>query len=540
MAYYEICQSIKEDEDWTVVQPNARAMGPYAFKEDQWVGYDDEEMARKKGAYVAENGLGGIMFWSIDNDDFRGACTGRPYPIIEAAKEAYLDSLGIGANDVNPPTRQKKPSRQRTRPTTTTSHKQIKEEETSTKRKSTNSRRRGSKTTTTEEPTESSLAVHRTTPAPPTTPDPGSDFKCEEEGFYPHPRDCKKYFWCLDSGPSNLGIVAHAFTCPSGLYFNKAADSCDFSRNVLCKANDPTTPAPAAASTTPKPKSVTSRPKSTTFRTTTKTTTTPAYDDDEYEEYDDEEVADIPPPIKEFDSEEDPRVIKELIDLIKKVGGLDELEKQLRLQEDGGMVLKDSKTQEISTTPASISKSLYEKVLSVSTGGGNAAVRNRFSSFVNKGETTETKKNDNKYSSVIRNSRPSPQNAGLDKIPELESFIKEKPKYVTIQRTHRPTTAALTNRDSEEVEDEGEDEEEEEEDNTTFRYTTSQPQYVNIRRQKPSTLEATVETTGRTGYTLPEISATPQYVNFSRRRPATTVETVDDKKIEETTLNAFR
>lgn len=94
LAYYEICQSIKEDDDWTVVQPNAKAMGPYAFKEDQWVGYDDEDMARKKGAYVAENGLGGIMFWSIDNDDFRGACTGRPYPIIEAAKEAYLDSLG--------------------------------------------------------------------------------------------------------------------------------------------------------------------------------------------------------------------------------------------------------------------------------------------------------------------------------------------------------------------------------------------------------------------------------------------------------------
>lgn len=42
------------------------------------------------------------------------------------------------------------------------------------------------------------------------------DFKCKDEGFFPHPRDCKKYFWCLDSGPSNLGIVAHQFTCPSG------------------------------------------------------------------------------------------------------------------------------------------------------------------------------------------------------------------------------------------------------------------------------------------------------------------------------------
>lgn len=46
------------------------------------------------------------------------------------------------------------------------------------------------------------------------------DFKCEDEGFFPHPRDCKKYFWCLDSGPSGLGIVANQFTCPSGTVYN--------------------------------------------------------------------------------------------------------------------------------------------------------------------------------------------------------------------------------------------------------------------------------------------------------------------------------
>lgn len=90
---FQICQGVKDD-DWTVVQPNEDAMGPYAFKGNQWVGYDDEAIARKKGEYVVANGLGGIMFWSIDNDDFRGTCHGRPYPIIEAAKEAMLAKLG--------------------------------------------------------------------------------------------------------------------------------------------------------------------------------------------------------------------------------------------------------------------------------------------------------------------------------------------------------------------------------------------------------------------------------------------------------------
>lgn len=77
-----------------MVQPNPNALGPYAFKGNQWVGYDDENIARKKAEYVAENNLGGIMFWAIDNDDFRGNCHGRPYPLIESAKEALLSAYG--------------------------------------------------------------------------------------------------------------------------------------------------------------------------------------------------------------------------------------------------------------------------------------------------------------------------------------------------------------------------------------------------------------------------------------------------------------
>lgn len=92
LAYYEICTAVKDDPEWTVVQPNPKAMGPYAYKGNQWVGYDDEAIARRKAKYVAEQGLGGIMFWSIDNDDFRGTCHGKPYPIIEAAKEMLLAS----------------------------------------------------------------------------------------------------------------------------------------------------------------------------------------------------------------------------------------------------------------------------------------------------------------------------------------------------------------------------------------------------------------------------------------------------------------
>ena len=65
-------------------------MGPYAHSGNQWVGFDDVDAVVEKAFYVAEEELGGIMFWTIDNDDFRGTCGKTPYPLIESAKEAML------------------------------------------------------------------------------------------------------------------------------------------------------------------------------------------------------------------------------------------------------------------------------------------------------------------------------------------------------------------------------------------------------------------------------------------------------------------
>lgn len=139
------------------------------------------------------------------------------------------------------PSRRKKPSRSRSRANSSSKKNKVNDQNDVKPVQSRPSTRR--------KPTASSVAkeaaqyssARTTTPPPPTTPDPGSDFKCEDEGFFPHPRDCKKYFWCLDSGPSNLGIVAHQFTCPSGLVFSKLTDSCDYARNVQCENPKSTT-----------------------------------------------------------------------------------------------------------------------------------------------------------------------------------------------------------------------------------------------------------------------------------------------------------
>ncbi|CAH1711931.1 unnamed protein product [Chironomus riparius] len=514
LAYYEICQSInEEDSEWTVVQPNPDALGPYAYNENQWVGYDDEAIVRKKSEFVVELKLGGIMFWSIDNDDFRGLCNGKPYPLIEAAKEAYLDGLENGVH----------------------------------KKSQFDSSKRKQQTTTRKPDTKKNSFAKSTTPPPPTTPSSGSDFKCEDEGFYSHPSDCTKYFWCLEA--PGLGIVAHHFSCPSGLVFNKGADSCDYARNVHCEKKTPKT---TTTSSTTKPTTTSTTEKisynrlSTVYknpsRTTPRTTTTS-------EPRIEIESSDL--------EQEDPKVIKELIELIKKAGGIEELEKQINNQEETFNGKVDSKV----TTPTSattINKSLVDKI------------RNRASLFKprpplfngasqperpteQKTSTEKTSKNDEKeqytpkkYNAINRFSRPEPQSAEIEKNPESDAVLIEKPQYTSILRRKPAKPDVIVENDynndsdrtSEEVSKTVSNESE-----ITKKYTSisrpRRPQEQFIEEsdnddEEDDDDEANVETTVRT--TASTFRSTNKYVNLSRRRSTTpALEEKTDLSVETTT-----
>ncbi|ERL93249.1 hypothetical protein D910_10545 [Dendroctonus ponderosae] len=482
LAYYEICENVK-NQDWEVEEPFPKAMGPIAFKDNQWVGYDDENIVRKKAEYVAENSLGGIMFWAIDNDDFRGNCHGKPYPLIEAGKEALINAYGLTEDNlISPPakpTKLPKKQRPRTSRTTTTERSEEIVEETTTRRRRikpkirndnqlatpAKKRRNESGRKAAETSTYSSLKIVTpayTTPEPPATPDMGGAFKCEDEGFFPHPKDCKKYFWCL-GGPGDTGIVAHQFTCPAGLHFNKAADSCDYSQNVFCnkKSKPSTTTTKAGASTsteasssakptvnsvfstTRAPPKITAATSKTTinFRTTT---TTEAYEDEEYEDEEEEE------PNKREESEEDPQVIKELIDLIRKAGGIEELEKQLKFGKD----FSPSTSSSDATTPSAISKSLYERVLS--------------------------KTSKNTLSALKKTNRNSGgrQGNGEEASRGKQSDTRGRPQYKTLTRQRSST---------EEPREQDTDSEDTDSKTRGSYRPTSSLEYVNIRRPKAST-----------------------------------------------------
>ena len=90
LSFAEICEHVSMD-GWVANRPLQDSVGPYAVKGDQWVAYDDEFMMRRKGAYVREKGLGGAAVWTLSQDDFRGFCTGRQFPLIEALKMGLFE-----------------------------------------------------------------------------------------------------------------------------------------------------------------------------------------------------------------------------------------------------------------------------------------------------------------------------------------------------------------------------------------------------------------------------------------------------------------
>lgn len=227
------------------------------------------------------------------------------------------------------------------------------------------------------------------------------------------------------------------------------------------------------------------RTSSTSTSTTTTTTTPEPVEDLEYEEDTDEQS-----PNKSTDGEEDPQVIKELIDLIRKVGGVEQLEKHLLRNKDGSITLKENSANGAVTTPSTISKSLYDRVLS-RPGTLSSLTRNRLKIAEASGTeaTTSTSVSAgntySKYSSVLRgNSRQGPQNEGIDKLAEFDGFLKERKQYVTINRQRSPNQG-----DAEEHSQHEEEDEENEQVETTTRRALSSvtPSYTSLRRTRPTT-----------------------------------------------------
>ena len=59
-------------EEWLV-----EGVVPYAHGQGDWVGYDNVDSIHYKVDMAKYYGLGGIMWWAIDIDDFKGEYCGQ-------------------------------------------------------------------------------------------------------------------------------------------------------------------------------------------------------------------------------------------------------------------------------------------------------------------------------------------------------------------------------------------------------------------------------------------------------------------------------
>jgi len=86
LGFFEVCsQSWDSVTSWVT----SKAGAPYASKDDQWVGYDSVASIKNKALLAVHNKLKGVMFWSLDLDDYSGGfCeTKVKYPLLREVKK---------------------------------------------------------------------------------------------------------------------------------------------------------------------------------------------------------------------------------------------------------------------------------------------------------------------------------------------------------------------------------------------------------------------------------------------------------------------
>ncbi|NWI63517.1 CHIA chitinase, partial [Todus mexicanus] len=84
LAYYEICTILASGatQTWDASQDV-----PYAYKGNEWIGYDNVKSFSVKVDWLKKNNFGGAMVWTIDLDDFTGTfCNQGKYPLITTLK----------------------------------------------------------------------------------------------------------------------------------------------------------------------------------------------------------------------------------------------------------------------------------------------------------------------------------------------------------------------------------------------------------------------------------------------------------------------
>ncbi|KAL5291962.1 CHIA.2 family protein [Megaselia abdita] len=169
LGYNEICAN----KNWNIVW-NEDQVVPFGYQSNQWVGFDNPRSIQDKVVYSLERDLGGVMVWSIETDDFRGAC-GPKYPLLHTIDNVLNGDTSIPIPEPQP------------------------------------------------ENPEPENPGQPETPVDPT----GSDCEGKSNGYYRDVNDCSKFFQCVNG-------LQYDFQCPQGLDFDTTTSTCNFHGSVQC------------------------------------------------------------------------------------------------------------------------------------------------------------------------------------------------------------------------------------------------------------------------------------------------------------------
>lgn len=174
LGYNEICELIQAG-GWTEVWDDEQKV-PYIFKDNQWVGFDNQRSVELKSQYAIDMNLGGAMIWSLETDDSKNLCGSGKYPILQTINDFLKISSEGGIGATNSP-------------------------------------------------------IENTTLSATTTAGPTEEVSCSAAGFMRDPNNCSVFYRCVASGSS---FTMSKFTCSNGLVFDVEKNVCNYPASVRC------------------------------------------------------------------------------------------------------------------------------------------------------------------------------------------------------------------------------------------------------------------------------------------------------------------
>ncbi|XP_055903089.1 endochitinase-like [Eupeodes corollae] len=175
LAFYEICDP---SQGWTMKWDDVGKV-PYAYKGNQWVGFEDVKSLQFKMDFIKQKGYKGGMIWAADLDDFRGTC-GSKHPLVSVMHQNMVNYKVPGTTNTRPIAPVPAPSKPQEQPAPPSTGSQQK----------------------------------------PSSPSVPASVDCSSSPYAAH-QDCRKFYQCVYGKPVEM-------SCQAGLTFNSEVFICDW------------------------------------------------------------------------------------------------------------------------------------------------------------------------------------------------------------------------------------------------------------------------------------------------------------------------